>query len=176
MCVSIKPSLLANHVRVFCTPLIQALNAHVLHTSMCYTCPRIVFTTGTSYERPCATDVRVSSTPLIQSTNVPVLLHTCATHVRVSCVSCTLLIQATFVCYTWPSVVNTTDTSNPRPCVGLSCEPLILATHRGHGWYKLHTSTRFFNSFFYYIRDLRNLHASFSICACYLNKTDGSRE
>ena len=67
-CVSIKPSLLANHVRVFCTPLIQALNAHVLHTSMCYTRSRIVFTTGTSYrrvqcttdtkyERPCATHV-----------------------------------------------------------------------------------------------------------------------
>ena len=139
-CVSIKPSLLANHVRVFCTPLIQALNAHVLHTSMCYTRPRIVFTTGTSYERPCATDVRVSSTPLIQSTNVPVL-HTCATHVRVSCVSCTLLIQATFVCYTWLSVVNTTYTSNSRPCVGLSCEPLIRATHVKVSWTRLIQAT-----------------------------------
>ena len=36
-CVSITPPLLANHVPVFSTPLIQASNAYVLYKSVCYT-------------------------------------------------------------------------------------------------------------------------------------------
>ena len=63
-CVSITPPLLANHVPLFSTPLIQASNAHVLytfvcctmHTSMCNTRPFVVYTTDTSYERQWATD------------------------------------------------------------------------------------------------------------------------
>ena len=36
-CVSITLPLIANHVRVFSTPLIQASNAYVLYKSVCYT-------------------------------------------------------------------------------------------------------------------------------------------
>ena len=57
----------------------------------------------------------------------------------------------------------TTNTSNKSKC-------------RVHDCYKLHTSTQFFSSFYYYIRDLHILHASFSTCASDLNKTDGLRE
>ena len=150
---------------------------------MCYTSP-----CATQCTHPCATHVSASCTPLIQATksvgyrrhvsctplmqctNVRVqhmsvcwyTLRPCATHVRVLC---TLFIQATHV--------------RRRPCVGQSCEPLIPSNKskcRVHDCYKLHTSTQFFSSFFYYIRDLHILHASFSTCASDLNKIDGLRE
>ena len=120
-CVSVTPPLLANHVHVFCTPLIQTLNVRVLHPSVCCTHPP-------------------SYSTLIQTTNIRVLqTSVCRVHhwykVRTSVcytlrVSDTLLIQATSVCYRCPCVAYcTTDTRNPHPCVGLSCEPLIEATH-----------------------------------------------
>ena len=125
--------------------------------------PLIQLRTSVGYRR------HVSCTPLMQCTSVRVIhmsvrwykLRPCATDVGVLC---TLLTSnprpTTFVCW---SVVCTTNTSNKSKC-------------RVHDCYKLHTSTRFFNSFFYYIRDLHILHASFSICACDLNKTDELRE
>ena len=149
----------ATHVSASCTPLIQA-------------------TKSVGYRR------HVSCTPLMQCTNVRVqhmsvcwyTLRPCATHVRV-------LIQATPVCYTCPRVVYITYTSNPRPTTSV-CWSVVWTTNtsnkskcRVHDCYKLHTSTQFFSSFFfYYIRDLHILHASFSTCASDLNKTDGLRE
>ena len=128
---------------------------------------------------PCATHVvRASCTPLIQlRTSVgyrrhvsctPLMsvcwykLRPCATHVRVLC---TLLIQATH--------------DRRRPCVGQSCEPLIQATSPSVLFTTVTSYTRsrnFLIHFFNYIRDLHILQASFSICACDLNKTDELRE
>ena len=150
---------------------------------MCYTSP-----CATQCTHPCATHVSASCTPLIQATksvgyrrhvsctplmqctNVRVqhmsvcwyTLPPCATHVRVLC---TLLIQATHV--------------RRRPCVGQSCEPLIPATSPSVVFTTVTSYTRprnFLVHFFYYIRDLHILHASFSTCASDLNKTDGLRE
>ena len=167
-CVSITHPLLANHVPVFSTPLIQVSYAHVLytsvyctmHTSMCYTRrPCVVYTTDT------ITNVRGLQTPCV--------LYT--TDVRV-------LIQATSVCYTCPRVVYITYTSNPRPTTSV-CWSVVWTTNTSnkskcpvHDCYKLHTFTQFLNSFFNYIRDLHILQASFSICVCDLNKTDELRE
>ena len=162
---------------MFSTPLIQASNAYVLyksvcytmHTSMCYTRQCVVYTTDTSYE------IRGLQTPHVLYTTDAMYERPCATHVRV-------LIHATSVCYTCPCVMYTAYTSNPRPTSSV-CWSVVWTTNtsnkskcRVHDCYKLHTSTRFFNSFFYYIRDLHILHASFSTCASDLNKTDGLRE
>ncbi len=135
---------------------------------MCYTRPRAAQCT-----HPCATHLRASCspTPLMQCTNVRVLhmsvcwykLRPCATHCHVR-VLCTLLIQATHV--------------RRRPCVGQSCEPLIQATSSSVVFTTVTSYTRprdFLIHFFYYIRYLHILHASFSTCACDLNKTDGLR-
>ena len=99
----------------------------------------------------------------------------CATHVRV-------LIHATSVCYTGPCVMYTAYTSNPRPTSSVcwsACEPLIPATSPSVVFTTVTSYTRprnFLVHFFYYIRDLHILHASFSTCASDLNKTDGLRE
>ena len=117
-CVSITPPLLANHVRVFYTPLIQASNARVLQTS-------------------CATHIHVlhtSCTPLIQATNVRVLQTSlCPIHHERPCV--VYITDTSYVRVQHMSrtcVVYTTDTSNPSLCVGLSCEPLHCNTSYTH--------------------------------------------
>ena len=127
-----------------------------MHTSMCYTRQCVVYTTDTSYE------IRGLQTPRVLYTTDAMYERPCATHVRVLC---TLLIQATHV--------------RRRPCVGQSCEPLIPATSPSVVFTTVTSYTRprnFLVHFFYYIRDLHILHASFSTCASDLNKTDGLRE
>ena len=168
-CVSIKPSLLANHVRVFCTPLIQALNAHVLHTSMCYTRPFVVYTTDTSYERQWATDAMC---PVHHWCNVRASVwYTC----RCADTSCVRVLQMSVCCVHYLQATHV----RRRSCVGQSCEPLIQATSPSVLFTTVTSYTRsrnFLIHFLNYIRDLHILQASFSICACDLNKTDELRE
>ena len=177
-CVSIPPPLLDSHVPVFSTPLIHASNAYTSPCAAQCTHPcathvrsphRVVYTTDTSYE------IRGLQTPCVLYTTDAMYERPCATHVRV-------LIHATSVCYTCPCVMYTAYTSNPRPTSSV-CWSVVWTTNtsnkskcRVHDCYKLHTSTQFFSSFYYYIRDLHILHASFSTCACDLNKTDELRE
>ena len=130
---------------------------------MCYTrrhvvrgscTPLIQLRTSVGYRR------HVSCTPLMSVCWYK--LRPCATHVRVLC---TLLIQATH--------------DRRRPCVGQSCEPLIQATSPSVLFTTVTSYTRsrnFLIHFLNYIRDVHILQASFSICACDLNKTDQLRE